>query len=78
MPFMGEEMTCAICGKKQKSNPKAESNWRMIQLPTPYSQTPYYICAKHFPADGSSSRAFAKAYQVIIKRLFEIDKQGGH
>jgi hypothetical protein len=27
LPFMGEEMTCHICGRSQVSDPNVSSNW---------------------------------------------------
>jgi hypothetical protein len=30
MPFQGEMMTCAICGKQKQSSPSIESNWNAI------------------------------------------------
>lgn len=40
LPFMGEVMNCAICHKKQKSDPKVESDWTMVQL----GSTKIYLC----------------------------------
>lgn len=30
MPFQGERMTCIVCSFQERSNPKIESDWRMI------------------------------------------------
>ena len=60
--FQGEQMTCVICGKQQKSNPAIESNWRCIQA----DGTNYYACTDEFPADGASSEEFQVAYLKVL------------
>lgn len=40
MPFMGEMMECTYCGKRQKSNPKVESNWTALEVGGRFT----YIC----------------------------------
>lgn len=45
--FMGELMTCILCGKEQLSNPRVESNWRAVSL----NGVTFYACPDHFPAD---------------------------
>lgn len=40
MPFKGELMTCAICGKKQKSDREVGSNWTYIRL----NDSGFYVC----------------------------------
>lgn len=30
--FQGEMMTCKLCGKTQRSNPKVESGWTALQM----------------------------------------------
>ena len=65
IPFMGEVMTCALCNKAQKSDPKIESNWRMLEL----NGQRFYVCPKHFPSDRASAREFSKAYQHVIRSL---------
>lgn len=44
MPFMGEIMDCAMCHKKEKSNPKVESGWTAIVL----DNITKYICPTCF------------------------------
>jgi hypothetical protein len=47
-PFMGEMMTCAVCGKQQKSDPKIESQWTCVVL----GDRRVYFCPKCFGNDG--------------------------
>jgi hypothetical protein len=65
MVFQGEVMTCALCGKRQTSDPQVESDWRYLEL----DGVGFYVCTDHFPPDGSSSEAFRDAYVEIIQTL---------
>lgn len=38
--FQGEMMTCASCGRQQKSDPHVESNWTVIVA----DGKPIYVC----------------------------------
>lgn len=40
LPFHGELMTCFICRKQKRSNPKEESNWTHFQ----YKEKEAYLC----------------------------------
>jgi len=31
-PFIGETMTCLLCGAMQRSDPEVSSNWRALQI----------------------------------------------
>lgn len=65
-PFMGELMVCSICGKQQKSDPKVESNWRLIAL----DNVPYYVCPDHFPPDAvATTHDFKVAYQRVMRQI---------
>jgi hypothetical protein len=66
-PFEGEMMVCAICGRKKRSDPAVESNWRAIDL----DEQRYYICVQHFPPDGSGAKAFKHAYDWILRKLIK-------
>lgn len=46
--FTGEMMTCAICGKQQRSNPKKSSQWTVIEA----NGKPMYVCPKCFGNEG--------------------------
>jgi hypothetical protein len=71
LPFMGETMTCCMCGKEHPSDPKVESNWRRIEA----DGKPYYVCTDHFPADGASAEAFKEAYLAVFLKILD-DRQG--
>lgn len=66
--FSGETMMCLLCAKTQKSDPKVNSDWRAIQV----AGRTFYACAEHFPPDGSSSKAFEKAYAKFIRRAVAV------
>lgn len=44
LPFMGEVMICAICKRQQKSDPKVESGWTLIQM----DDVKKYVCPSCF------------------------------
>jgi hypothetical protein len=64
MRFMGETMTCAMCGKQQKSDPAIESDWRYIEV----DDKAGYICPAHFPLDPATATKedWSKCYQAAI------------
>lgn len=43
-PFMGEIMTCCMCGKVEKSDPLRESDWTAIDV----DSVRRYICPSCF------------------------------
>jgi hypothetical protein len=65
IPFMGETMKCVMCGRTEKSDPKVESNWRMIEA----DDVKFYVCPLEFPRDGASEEKFAKAYKKIVLKI---------
>lgn len=62
MPFMRELMTCCVCGKQQRSNPRLESQWRALEVDNEI----FYACPDEFPSDRAGKHAFSKAYQLVI------------
>ena len=46
-PFMGEVMTCRLCGRKWKSDPKVESDWTLVQ----FDNHRLYFCPQCFGND---------------------------
>jgi hypothetical protein len=68
VPFMGEKMTCVMCGKVEKSDPGISSQWRTIDI----DASRYYACPDEFPADGSGADAFEAAYLVIFTKINQI------
>lgn len=67
LPFMGETMTCCMCGREAISDPEVESNWRAIDV----DGKRYYVCPKHFPADDASVDAFSEAYLEIFRSILK-------
>ena len=65
LPFMGEMMTCVMCGATRRSDPHVESQWRGIQL----DEKRYYACPAEFPPDGSSTEAFKVAYLRVMNKI---------
>lgn len=69
--FLGEMMTCAICGKQQKSDPAVESDWRYIEL----GHKAGYVCPVHFPDDAHATREdYKAAYKVAIMAVLKNGK----
>jgi hypothetical protein len=68
LPFMGESMTCIMCGKVEQSDPKVKTDWRMIEA----DDVPYYVCADHFPPDTASAGDFKIAYEAVMNRIMRI------
>lgn len=70
LPFMGEEMTCILCGKVETSDPAVESGWRAIELNDKLT----YACPDHFPAetDPAIGKKLAKAYYQFIKKVVDM------
>lgn len=67
--FMGEMMTCAICGLQQKSDPQVESGWTVVEL----DQVPYYVCPKHLQPDR---KGYEAAWTKTLKRLIALHRAG--
>lgn len=68
MPFDGELMECVLCGRKQRSNPKKQSQWRAIQ----WGDDIHYACPKHFPPDDATAAEFSAAYRPFIMKVAEL------
>jgi len=66
IPFSGELMTCALCGRQEKSDPGIESGWRAIQM----DGRVYYVCPNELPKDGSTATEYEIAYSRIFRVLF--------
>src|SRR4030095_3469424 len=66
LPFMGELMTCCMCGKSQQSDPKVKSDWRTVEP----DGTRYYVCPDHFPPDETGTKEqFRDAYLAVLKKI---------
>jgi hypothetical protein len=63
--FMGETMKCVMCGRTQKSDPKVETNWRVIEA----DGVKFYACPLEFPRDGAGKEKFDKAYKKIVLKI---------
>lgn len=72
MPFQGELMTCAMCGRQEWSNPKVQSGWTLIQLPG--SAVQHYVCPPciHEPA---KQKGYKLAYSQILRNLIDMEKK---
>lgn len=68
MTFHGEMMTCVLCGRKKRSNPKKNTQWRAIQ----WGEKVFYCCPKHFPPDDASAGEFSAAYRPFIMKVAEL------
>jgi hypothetical protein len=68
LPFMGEMMTCCMCGKVQQSDPKVSNNWRAVEP----DGVRHYVCPDHFPPDATGTpEQFRQAYIAVFKKLLE-------
>lgn len=71
LPFMGETMTCGMCGKVQQSDPKVESGWRALDV----DGKRYHVCPDHFPPDATGTREQMRLAYVAILRKIYAEKQ---
>ena len=70
--FLGEEMVCIMCGKKQLSHPRVKSDWRAIQLDTDV----FYACPDHFPKDkGATKKDFEDAYRWVLIKAHQLYRE---
>lgn len=71
LPFHGELMTCCMCDKQQKSDPKVESDWTLITMPEGDS---YYVCPDELPLSNRKATKwdFARAYDRIFTHIAEL------
>lgn len=60
--FNGEIMTCVVCEKQERSNPKSQSNWRCLDIDSERC----YACPDEFPPDRAGKKAFETAYQFVL------------
>lgn len=68
LPFMGETMTCIMCGKVEQSDPAIKSDWRMVLA----DGKPYYVCPAHFPPDPATVEQFKSAYVAVLTKIMEV------
>jgi hypothetical protein len=66
MKFMGETMTCIMCGKQQPSDPTVESGWTFISID---GKTGSYVCPDELPGEGATKEQFAQAYEPILRKI---------
>ena len=66
IPFSGEEMTCVMCNKKQKSDPNVESNWTLITI----GDVSHYVCPRHFEK-CITKKQFQRAYDKVLRRILQ-------
>lgn len=71
LPFQGEMMTCVVCGKQERSDPKVESNWRGITL----EKQTHYACTDEFPADDASREEFEATYLKVLLAIVKKRKE---
>ncbi len=71
--FVGELMTCALCGRQEKSDPSIRSNWRVIEA----DGVRHYFCPAEFPPDWASAKKFQAAYTRCLQRILEPRKKNG-
>lgn len=70
--FRGEMMTCIMCGKQEKSDPRVESDWTVIEMPD--DGKAYYVCPAELPLnDKATSWDFQRAYEKIFAKIAELD-----
>jgi len=71
LPFHGELMTCIMCGKQQGSDPKIESQWRLLEV----DGVRYYACPAEFPPDTAEAEAFKAAYLAIFTKIMSLRRR---
>lgn len=65
LPFMGEVMTCAMCGKQHKSDPKVQSGWTRLED----GHRSIYICPAELPGENGTAEEFERAWAKILLKL---------
>lgn len=65
--FQGEMMTCIMCGKQQKSDPKVESDWTCIEV----DSVGYYVCPQELAAAHKGKESYEVAYDRILREVAE-------
>jgi hypothetical protein len=72
--FIGEMMTCCMCGKQEKSVPRVQSDWTVIEQPD--DGKVYYICPDELPLNDKATKwDFARAYEKILRKIAELNEQ---
>lgn len=67
IPTNDEPIICAVCGRTKTPDPRVHTNWRTITL----NEAQFHICTRHFPPDGSSQKAFERAYNIVLRKIIE-------
>ncbi len=62
--FQGEDMTCTLCGKVEKSDPNVTSNWTVIEA----DGQPYYCCPACLQENAGSIEG---RYELLLKKIAE-------
>lgn len=67
--FIGEMMTCCMCGKQEKSDPRVDSDWTLIESPD--DGKVFYVCPDELPLNDrkATSWDFARAYEKILRKI---------
>lgn len=66
LPFQGEMMECLLCGRRERSDPEVESQWRALSTG---NARRHYFCPAEFPPDGSASKLFEMAYELALAAM---------
>lgn len=68
-PFQGEEMRCCMCGRKQTSDPKVESQWSYIEA----DGFGAYVCPACLQHSKQATRGhYATVYEKVIRRVIRL------
>lgn len=63
--FQSETMTCLMCGKTQKSDPKVESGWTFLEA----DGRGFYVCPDELPGEKGTREEFSLAYAKILEKI---------
>jgi hypothetical protein len=66
--FVGEMMTCVMCGAQKQSMPHVESGWRAVQMDADV----FYVCPDELPRDGASVEEYKIAYDRVLTKCLEV------
>ena len=67
--FTGEMMTCVMCGKKEQSDPRVNTQWRCIEVDDVF----YYACPDEFPEDRTATKwDYARAYDRVLRHIAKV------
>jgi hypothetical protein len=73
LKFQGEMMTCVMCGKEEKSDPKVESGWTCVEV----DGKGYYVCPAEIPVDGIKQQ-YEIAYRKILTKIAALPREQPH